>query len=275
MNCREFKFELHDDGELSPEAREHLEECPACPELADGSGRLPEALRARESAERTDETAMNFEALQDEIEEDRGPLAAFREASRAVRTGVVAAVAAAVALIIFVGAPRPDLPEYPVARFWTVAALFFGLAVGAVAAAFRPIYRADYTSRSVLTGLAGIVGYGILVAALPPPHAVEPFHSAGIGEDLWSAAAECFFGGAMFALPVAVVGWFATRTSRPFLSRGLLLGAGAGVVGYLGLHMHCPLVRGEHLLLGHVTVPVAYALVIGLGIFVFDRDTPM
>jgi hypothetical protein len=272
MNCCECKTELTDGEEpLSDEAEAHLEDCPACRTLAEDEGRLADALDAAGPLADGGGPDLDFDDLRDEIDEQSGPLDAFRESSRTVRTAVVAAVALLVTAGVFWTMPRADLAAYPTLRFWGLGAGFFGLSTGAFTIAYRPVYQPGLTSRGLWSGLALLVGAAVLSSLMPFPHTVEPFYSAGLGNELIPAALTCFTGGSIFALPVAAVGWMAVRSTRPFLYRTLLLAAGTGIVGHLALHLHCPLVQPAHLLLGHATIPVAYTAVCGLAIYTLDR----
>jgi len=46
---------------------------------------------------------------------------------------------------------------------------------------------------------------------------------------------------------------------------GLLLGLGAGLLGLVPLHLHCPANAASHLILWHGLVPILAAVIAGLG----------
>ncbi len=267
MDCRDVREELLDgDGELSGRAETHLRDCSACRELADGRGRLPQLLDGAEpgAGGETGGSTLTFEDLRDEIAREQGALSAFRDADRTTRTAVLAALVLGVAAGVFVVFPRADLQAYPPLRFWLLGTGFYTAAVGCLFAALRPVYRPALSGRSVAAGLAAALGYAVAAAALPAAHATEPFIDLGVGSELLPAATACFGFGSLCALPVAAAGWLAVRSRPRFLTHGFLLAAAAGLVGDLALHAHCPMVRTEHLLLGHATVPAASTLAYGL-----------
>lgn len=272
MDCREFR-QILEDGErvVDAEAEEHLEECPACRELAEGDRQLVRALGAVDGAATDGGADLSFESLQDEIEEDEGPLDLVGEWPPAVRAAAVAAGALAVAAFVFLAMPRSDLSYYPSVRFWGLAVGFFGISVSAVSVALRPVYRPGI-SGWLTAGVVGILlGYGVFVGALPPAHTTDWYFSAGLGAQLIPFAANCLAVGSAYALPVLGVGWLALRTSRPLLYPAMLMAAAAGTVGHLGLHFHCPLVQPAHLLLGHATVPLVYTAAVGALVYTLDR----
>lgn len=274
MNCREFRQTLGEAGEtgVDGEAERHLEECPACRELVDDGGRLARALDALEESGGESESELSFDSVRERVDEDEGVLAPLREISRSIRTAMVAAAVLLVAAVVYLTMLRSDFGSYPSVRFWGLAAGFFGTSAAAAAAALRPVYRPGLSARAAWLAVGLVVGYGIFVGALPPPHTIEPYYSYGLGADLIPVAATCLLNGSLYALPVLGVGWLALRTTRPLLYPAMILAAAAGTAGHLGLHLHCPLVQPAHLLLGHATVPVVYAAVVGALVYTLDRD---
>lgn len=271
MDCREFRQLLEAEGvPESDEARAHAEDCSVCRELAGDEGRLAEALGT--VSDEGGGPEMDVAALEREIDrEERDVLASVYERGTGVRMLFPLVVGVAVALWIFLAIPRPDLGAYPTGLFWGLAAGFVALTGGLVAAGLRPLHRPDWSAARRWGLLGGALAYGLAVGAIPPPHRAVAISMGGVGPELLPAATQCFIAGTIFAVPVLAIAWVASRTRGSFLFRGMFLAAAAGLIGNLGLHFHCPIVQPPHLLLGHATVPVAYTLLCGIGIYVLDR----
>lgn len=173
---------------------------------------------------------------------------------RPVRQLVVLVVASLLygAGILAMLAMRPDAGA--LSRVWFVA-VGLGWLVGFVA----PLYLATVPRsgtvmpRWKLAGAASVVGsilFVVLGLALPrlgPPGA-QAAQAAGPGwSELWHGY-ECLGAGVTAAIVPIVLGALLLRRTLPVGSRWIAaaLGAGAGSLGGLVLHMHCPISDGLH-----------------------------
>jgi hypothetical protein len=96
-----------------------------------------------------------------------------------------------------------------------------------------------------------------VVAALCSPWGSE--RTATFGEP-----ARCFAYGAVLVLPFLVLYWLLERRDRVSVTTLLTVGGAAGVAANLLLYAHCPSVHEGHLLLGHASIGVAWALLLAL-----------
>ncbi len=272
MNCREFKQYLQPkEGDLPPEAEDHLDTCDVCRTLFEGEADLASGLDQLETSSSSDSSELDFGDLQDEIERDRGGLATLREAPLGLRAMGLALTALIVAVVLGTWFLRPDFSHYPAARFWGTLAGFVGVGILTSYVGLQPVYRSGPSRRTTVALLLLVLGYHLAVGLLPAAHTADPFYHMGIGADLLPVAAMCLTYGIVYALPACVVGWCIQQSDRPLLRRSVLLAAGLGTVGHLGLHLNCPIVRPAHRLIGHVLVPFAYTGLYAVSIYAFDR----
>jgi hypothetical protein len=92
---------------------------------------------------------------------------------------------------------------------------------------------------------------------------VETGHPAtlvGVSSDFWPRASGCFIYGSLFCVAYLVLLWFLNRSDRISPSVAAVSAAVAGLVGNLTLHVHCSLTHPLHLLVGHASIPVVWAL---------------
>jgi hypothetical protein len=76
----------------------------------------------------------------------------------------------------------------------------------------------------------------------------------------WASPEVCFGYGAAVVVPFIALVWLLERRDPMPLTSLLVVGALAGIAANLLLHTHCPSVHLGHLLLGHASIGVAWAL---------------
>ena len=209
----------------------------------------------------SNETNMTLElaaferAVCDEIGRERGVQAWLRSRSRVERGLMILAVAALVAGLTFIVAPRPDFYTYPRVRM--VATLGWFLIAGGVATwiALRPIYLSRATTGLVVAA-ATLALLGPIATSLLPevPMVHAPAHR------VWPWAYGCFASGITAALVVLVVSRVLDRGGAHSSGQVVLAAAAAGLAGTTALQLHCPINYPLHLLLGHATVPLGLIL---------------
>jgi negative regulator of sigma F NrsF-like protein len=243
MECRD----VHDAirrGELAAEHDAHLATCAPCHSLAAGGSLVGRALA------RSEREAGELGALFATIDA-RGGGRLDRLRAR-TRIGAALAVAALVPAAVFVLAPRADLPSYPAGRMVLAIALLAAALLGLAARALRPLDRADRAPWVDAPLVAGAVVVTFLLALLPPAHAEAAVN-------VWRSAVKCLGFGAVAGAPVAAVLLALDRVrSRRAIAEAALA---AAVAANLALQLHCPIVDGAHIALGHALLaPLAGAL---------------
>jgi len=113
---------------------------------------------------------------------------------------------------------------------------------------------------------AGIASVLASVAFIVLGLSIHPAASTSHGWDLVWRGYGCFGTGLAAAIVPVVVGAIALRRALPVGSRWVAaaLGASAGSLGGLVLHLHCPVIEGLHVGLAHGAVVGAAALLAAL-----------
>jgi hypothetical protein len=232
---------------------EHLAGCASCRFLtSDGAG-VAQALAESGGPPPVVDLGALEQGLAQRLDRERGPLAAGRALPRVARFALVAAVMALGALGYFALIGRRDFAVYPAARMALILGGYAAFALGLTWAALRPLYLPplpDLVARAlVAVGLLVPVGVALL-PEVPMAVTLPDFNHA-------RSAVGCFTLGGALALAVLL----AARALDRGGGRATLFALGAGIIGVLGLQLHCPINYPLHLLLGHATVPLAFALV--------------
>jgi hypothetical protein len=229
----------------------HLQGCASCRELLAGHAALGRELAAAPLPP-LDADGL-FRALEQDLTRERGVRAALRALPSGIRVSLWCGSAVALMGYELALHRRPDFSEYAPAVFWMIAAaLLLGLAIGAsrlLRGLSLPVRERHWVS--------------VLLFALPVALALcAPLGSnqaAGFG-----APERCFAYGAALVVPFLLLYWLVERRDRISVTTVVTVGAAAGVAANLLLHAHCPSVHPGHLLLGHATIGVAWALLLSL-----------
>jgi hypothetical protein len=243
-----------------PGVKAHLEVCVQCRELFERGGQLGHhlALAVLPTVEAGDLFARVEQGLSREIGL-RGRLRALPTRTRtALLTGVIGLTFLAVQLFM---SRRSDWGEYSPALFWLVAASLVGaLGFGAqrlLRGTTAPLHSAQRDGALAISLLV----LPVLVALIAPLGAGH-----GDVEDpalAWATSGNCFAFGAAAVVPFLALAWLLERRDHvPFVA---LVSAGAlsGVAANLLLHVHCSSEHLGHLLLGHASIGMAWALALG------------
>jgi hypothetical protein len=191
-----------------------------------------------------------------------------RRPGRALAAVALVAVAWAALFLAFVPMRR-DLPFLPHAS-WVLLAFVWTAGVAApLAAALLPRRRQVLPdgARAAAVALAATVVLVAIGLALPPSapgHTIVPVDAASTAHSI----VHCLRFGMLVALAPLVAGLVALRRLVPVAGARLLaaVGAAAGALGGLVLHVLCPLGGPWHVGFGHGgAVAVAAALGAGLG----------
>jgi hypothetical protein len=202
------------------------------------------------------------------IAQDRGLLGWLRSRPTSFRRTVGVCVVLSVPLALAVSRPRADLGLHPPVELISLVSLQALLVVALVSSKLSSLARpALGPGRSGLL----LVLCALAVAApalLAPAQLIHPASLGGTGEDFWPRAGACFLVGSVLGLAaVAAV----VSLDRAVGWQKLLLGALVGMIGMLGLQLHCPLVHAGHLWVGHAGIFVVALIVVGVGSLLLAR----
>lgn len=116
--------------------------------------------------------------------------------------------------------------------------------------------RAWLRSRPTRTRYALAVGGGLLLglAGNLGKHAEHPAAGLELAGHSWSRASACFAYGSLFTFAFLVLLWHLDRRDRLSSVAAAFGALGAGLVGNLALHFHCPITHPWHLLAGHASL---------------------
>jgi hypothetical protein len=199
---------------------------------------------------------------------EKGWLANLRAMRTARRLGLVATVAALIALIMAVGTPRFDMGDYPRERMAITLAAFGALAGIAVWSVLRPLHKAAAPRWTVLAMLAASIV--VPTALYYVPHHHEGF-AQGSGAVFAERCGECLALGAGLALPMVLLTLAARRAAVGGWMIAALAGAAAALVGNVALQLHCAVVDTAHLLVGHFALVPLFVVTIAVWQTLRDR----
>jgi hypothetical protein len=240
-----------------PEVDAHLRSCPTCPELfAQGAqlGRQLAGVAAPEPA-----LGDLFAQVHRDLERESGLRATLRALPSRVRAGALLGVALALLGYELGVNRREDFAQFSPLIFWAVVALL----VGAVALGSLRLMRGvnvplGTTARERGVAVALLVLPAVALLVVPVGSSV-PEAAEAYGNPM-----GCFLYGAALVVPFVLLYWlFERRDSVPVTSL-VSAGALAGIAANLLLHAHCQSAHLGHLLLGHASIGVMWALALGL-----------
>ncbi len=258
MECAEIRS-LFVAGRVpaGPDVEAHLRVCGHCAELFAQDAQLGRRLADAVVPEM--EPGDLFALVDREVQREVGLRARLRALPTRVRAGALLGVAVGLLLFELLRNRRPDFAQYSPVAFWGVV-LAFGVAlvVGALRVtrgASAPL-GAEAHARSVAVALLAAPALASLIAPL----------GSGTPEmaTAWGNPLACFAYGAALVVPVLLLYWLFER--RDVVPTTVLVSAGAlaGIAANLLLHAHCPSAHLGHLLLGHASIGVVWALGLGL-----------
>ena len=252
MDCAEIRDEFrHGKVPPNPLVQAHLSECPQCRELFERDAELGRSL-ASEAALPVPFPDDLFGQLEARVARETGLRAWLR--SRPSKVRFVVALLSVLAAVGIGSGPqlRPDFSAYSSARL----VLLLGIYLAGIALAFGKelFLSARRGSLSDHVGLlVGALGLPFLIAFAPATEASRAFGPEG--------ALGCFIYGALLTLPTATLLWAFDRDDRLSIRTVCLSAAALGLSANLVLELHCGNGNLRHVLLGHVSLGVAWLLV--------------
>jgi hypothetical protein len=242
-----------------PEADAHLQACPACRELFENDARLGRQLAQAVLPEA--ELGGLLALVERDVAHEQGLRARLRALPTRVRAASLIAVALALVGAHLVWRPRSDLAAYSPVVF-ALALLSFGAAIvlGAVKLTRGLSTPLDSAGRERALAV-GLFAIPALAALLVPLGSGAPEAAAA-----WGSPGNCFLYGGALVAPVSLLYWLFERRDRPPATALVSAGALAGVAANLLLCAHCSSAHPGHLLVGHVSIGVAWALVLWLAL---------
>jgi hypothetical protein len=244
-----------------PAVDEHLERCPHCHDLFERQAQLGRRLAL--AVLPTLEPGDLFAQLDQQLAREVG----LRARLRALPTHTRATLLGGVITLTFLGLQlsmnrRADFGQYSPALFWSVAALLVGALCFGVLRLVRGVSAPLRVAERDGAFTISLLALPALLAFIAPLGAAH-----GDLEDAsqaWASSGSCFAFGAVAVVPFLVLAWLFERRDRvPFVALAWA-GAVSGIGANLLLHVHCGSEHLGHLLLGHASIGLAWALALGL-----------
>ncbi len=250
VSCNEIRDALLNNvSELDAYSEQHLRECESCAQLAKNQHRLG-FLLASMTNEQGDARSIDISeiaaAVQGDVERERTWVGRLRALKTPLRVSIVAAVALLPALVFAI--KKTD---------WRMTSAAQALVlVGASAMLLLPLSR---PRRYVLSAAVAVLSLSVPALSMWSSsifHAAD--HVAG------KSAAACFVVGALCSTPAFLVVQLVSRSwIRSWVEVGLL-GAIAGIGASTALEPLCASQHIGHLMLGHASLGVAWAVAYAL-----------
>ena len=238
-----------------PQLEAHLQGCPSCRDLFEHEARLGRQLAQAVLPEV--EPGELFALVGRDLEGEVGARATLRALPTWLRASLLSAVAGALLATQLLWRPRPDLAAYSPAIFWLELLLLGGAtAVGALRLLRGPSAPLGSAGPMLPATLLLVTALGVLLV---------PFGASSLETfSAWGQPGNCFVYGALLVAPLLALYWLFERRDRPPVTALVTAGAVAGVAANLLLFAHCPSAHPGHLLLGHVSIGVAWAFLLSL-----------
>jgi hypothetical protein len=252
VDCAEIRSGFVNGGvPEGPAVAAHLELCPHCRELFEKEAALGRGLA--QAVLPSPEPGDLLRVIEADLSREVGVRARLRAWPTRLRAALLLGVALTLLLCSqLVLLPRDDFGELGV-TFWVIAGvLVVWLLVGS-------LWLLDGATAPVSTARLGR-GLALVLLLVPAGAALMTYEASSA----WSRPEICFGYGGVLVAPFVVVAWLIERRDRVPVSSLVVVGALAGVAANLLLHVHCPSAHLGHLLLGHATIGVTWALVLGL-----------
>jgi hypothetical protein len=240
-----------------PEADAHLAVCPHCRELLAGGGALGRQLAEAILPEAPGTDLLSL--VERDVAAERGLRAHLRAWPLSARVSVLTAVALLLLASQLLMRRRADFAEYSPVAFWGLClVLCSSLLLGAGRLLLGPSASLSTARRQRTLALLLLI-VPALAALLSPMGSSVPEAAMS-----WGSPMSCFKYGAALVVPFVVLYWLFERRDRVPLWSLVSAGALAGIAANLLLHAHCPSAHLGHLLLGHASIGVVWAMLLML-----------
>jgi hypothetical protein len=233
-----------------PAVAEHIRLCPHCRQLFEKGAELGRRL-AQAVMPAVDAPEL-LAAVERDLQGEVGVHARLRALPSWLRAGALVALGVAPLVLHLLYDRRGDLDEYGLDVF---AAVTLGLLATLVWGALRLVRGVSRPARGEVGLALLLLGLPILLMFVVP---LGPLYDDPPTD--WGSPSECFSYGAALVLPIVVLAWLFERRDRMPLPALVAAGALAGVVANLLLNAHCASVHLGHLMVGHASIGVAWAL---------------
>jgi hypothetical protein len=235
---------------------EHLKRCAHCRELFESDAQLGRRLAQAVLPEV--EAGELFASVNRDVSRELGLRARLRALPTRARAGALLAVSAALVLYHLLLRRRPDFPEFSPVVFWAVVLALGALLVAGTLRVTRGVSAPLGTAAKDRWAAIGLLVLPALTLLLVPLGSPLPEPSA------WGDPASCFSYGAALVVPFLLLYWLFERRDEVPVTTSVSAGALCGIAANLLLHAHCPSAHLGHLLLGHASIGVAWALALSL-----------
>lgn len=256
MECAEIRG-IFVTGRIpsGPEVDAHVAVCPHCRELLALEGELGRRLADQVLPEaKADEL---FSLVERDVAAEQGLRARLRALPSEAQVSVLVAFALLLCAAHLAMHRRSDFAEYSPVVFWGLC-LVLGSFLFVGAARLLRGASAPSSMAKVERPLALLLLIIPAIAAL-----VSPIGSAVPRAAMsFGVPAFCFAYGAAFMLPFVALYWLFERRDRVPVWSLVSAGALAGIAANLLLHTHCPSAHPGHLLVGHASIGVVWALLL-------------
>lgn len=258
MDCAEIRGSfVAGSVPAGPDVQEHLKWCPHCRELFEKGAQL--GRRLAQAVLPAVEPGGLFALVDAEVKRETGLRAKLRALPSRLRAGALVAVAVSLLGLELGLRRRADFADFSPLIFWGIVVLLIaGVAVGAgrlMRGSSVPLGSAA-RERSVAAVFLVLPAMALLVVPIGSqmPGAAET----------WGHPMTCFTYGAALVVPFVLLYWLFERRDQVPTSSLVSAGALAGIAANLLLHAHCYSAHLGHLLLGHASIGVVWALLLGL-----------
>lgn len=260
MECAEIRSLFVAGGvPAGPRVDAHLAVCPHCRELFERGALLGRRLALAVAPDV--EPGDLFALVEKDVKAEVGARARLRALSTSARTAALLVVAALPVLGHLLLDDQKDLGESSPSLFWGVALLFgLGLVAGvrSVLSGVGAPLRSPWRERGLALALLAVPG---LAALLAPLGAASPEAAEALGRP-----SSCFTLGAAFVVPLVLTYWLFERRDAVPARTLIAAGALAGLAANLLLHAHCGSANPAHLLLGHASIGLVWAVALRLAL---------
>jgi hypothetical protein len=240
-----------------PEVDAHLKSCPHCPELFEKEATL--GRRLAEAVLPEVPPGDLFTLVERDVKGEVGLRARLRALPTRGRTAALLGVAGALLGYQLLRHLRPDFAEYSPGVFWGICAAFaLALVVGSQQLLRGPSAPLSAASREQRAAFQWLLLPALAALLVPLGTSSATWLAA------WGSPSACFGYGAVLVAPFVLLYWLLERRDNVPVTALVSAGALAGIAANLLLYAHCPSSHLGHLLAGHASIGVAWALALGL-----------